>query len=369
MAKADRPGTASGHERDDRASPAQISNPQLRFEAKRALIWVMVVGLALLAVYIAQSLLVIFGALVFASIADGGARLLGRVLPIARAWRIALVLLLGTAFLVWLSMFAGTQISREAAQLPAIVEAQTERLFLWLNQQGFSINPDNVQQMAGQLMSGVGTVTRAIGGLLGGLTTVFLIVIIGIYVALEPRLYERGLAWMVTRERRESFYITLSEMAVTMRRLMAGRLFGMVFEGLFTWIMLSLYGVPMAALLGILTGLLAFIPNVGAVISGVLMVLVGFSGGLDMGLYTIFVYFLVQTIDGYIVVPLIARKTVDLAPALVLGAQLIMGILFGILGLFLADPLMAMIKVALERRSEQAAQREQGSPENKDAPI
>jgi predicted PurR-regulated permease PerM len=71
-----------------------------------------------------------------------------------------------------------------------------------------------------------------------------------------------------------------------------------------------------------------------------------------MGIYTIVVYFVVQTIDGNIVVPLIARRTVDLAPALVLGFQLIMGILFGILGLFLADPLLAMTKVWLARRSE-----------------
>src|SRR6187397_1833242 len=106
-----------------------------------------------------------------------------------------------------------------------------------------------------------------------------------------------------------------------MRRLMAGRLAGMVFEGVFTWAMLAVYGVPMAVLIGIITCLLAFIPNVGALIAGALMILVGFSGGSDMGLYTIFVYFLVQNIDGYILVPLIAKKTVDLAPALVLAMQ------------------------------------------------
>jgi predicted PurR-regulated permease PerM len=157
---------------------------------------------------------------------------------------------------------------------------------------------------------------------------------------------------MLPREQREDFSVTSSRMAYTMRRLMAGRLVGMVFEGVLTYVMLAVYGVPMAALLGILTGLLAFIPNVGALIAGSLMVLVGFSGGMDMGVYTIFVYLLVQTFDGYVVIPLIAKKTVDLAPALVLGAQLIMGVLFGVIGLFLADPLMAMIKVALERRAE-----------------
>jgi predicted PurR-regulated permease PerM len=60
----------------------------------------------------------------------------------------------------------------------------------------------------------------------------------------------------------------------------------------------------------------------------------------------------VQNIDGNIVVPLIARRTVDLAPAVELAMQLIMGILFGVLGLFLADPLLAMAKVWLQRRAE-----------------
>ena len=338
---------------DDRASPTSITSPALRWEAKRAGVWVAVIGLAALAIYISQALLVIFGALVFATMLDGGARLLGRVLPIGRGWRLGIVLLFGIGFLVWLGYFAGSQISREAAQFPEIVSQQAQRLIAWLDSRGFAIDQSDVQNVAGQLVTGVGTVTRALGGLFGGLTTLFLIAIIGIYVALEPRLYERGVAWMLPREKREDFCLTASRMAATMRRLMAGRLVGMVFEGVFTWIMLAAYGVPMAALLGILTGLLAFIPNVGALVAGGLMVLVGFSGGVEMGLYTILVYFVIQTFDGYLVIPLIAKKTVDLAPALVLGAQLIMGVLFGIIGLFLADPLLAMIKVALERRAEQ----------------
>lgn len=334
------------------SSPTRISDAQLRFEAKRAFVWTAVIGLVILAVYISQSLLVIFGAMVLASMIDGGARLLGRVLKIARMWRVGIVLLGSVAFLVWLISYAGTQISQEAAQLPQIVEVQLFQLIAWLEGQGFAIDQSDLRNLAGNLMSGVGTLTRAIGGILGGLTTVLLVGIIGIYFAMEPQLYERGVAWMLPRQRRSDFYETASRMGATMRRLMAGRLIGMIFEGVFTWALLSFYGVPMAALLGILTGLLAFIPNLGALIAGVLMVLVGFSGGTDMGLYTIFVYFLVQTFDGYVIIPLIAKKTVDLAPALVLAAQLIMGILFGILGLFLADPMLAMIKVMLERRAE-----------------
>ena len=339
---------------DSRANPTHITNPALRHEAKRAMLWVGIVGLTILAVYISGALLIIFGAMVFAAMLDGGARLLGRAVKIARIWRLAIVLLGSVLFLIWLGFFAGSQISQEAAELPNLIAQQVARAIDWAHGQGFVIEQREVQSVAGQLMSGVGVVTRAIGGVFGALSTLFLIAIIGVYVAMEPRLYERGVAWMLPPARRNDFHITADRMGQTMRRLMAGRLIGMVFEGIFTWLMLAVYGVPMAVLLGIITGLLAFIPNLGALLAGALMVMVGFSGGMDMGLYTIFVYFLVQTFDGYVVIPLIAKKTVDLAPALVLGAQLVMGLLFGVLGLFLADPLMAMIKVALERRSEQA---------------
>lgn len=342
------------------ASPTHIVNPELRREAWRAFVWASVIGAFLLAVYISQSLLVIFGAMVFASMIDGGSRLLGRVLPIGRTWRVGIVLILTIAVFVWLGFYAGTRISQEAAALPNVVGFQLGGLVGWLQEHGFAVEVADLKNMIGSVTSGVGMVTSAIGGILGGFTTMALVLIIGIYLALEPLLYERGVAWMVPKQMRGGFHITVSRMAYTLRRLMAGRLVGMAVEGLLTYALLAWYGVPMAALLGILVGLLAFIPNIGAVVSGVLMVLVGFSGGRDMGLYTLFVYFLVQNFDGYIIIPLIAKKTVDLAPALVLGAQLIMGILFGILGLFLADPMLAMIKVALERRAEHNKEAEDG---------
>lgn len=333
-------------------SPTHISDPKLAWEARRAFIWVGAVGIAVLCVYMAHSLLVIFAGMVFAAMIDGGARLVGRILPIGRGWRIAIVLALAVAFLVGTVTYAGTTITREAAELPGIIEEQLHRWALWARANGLDIDARSLQSFASQFSSGVGTVTRALTGILGGITSAVFMAILGIYIAMEPRLYERGVAWILPEASREDFYITASRMARALRHLLAGRLLGMVVEGIFTWIMLALYGVPMAALLGLITGLFAFIPNIGAVLSGLLMVMVGFSGGTDMGIYTIFVYFFVQTIDGYVLIPLIAKKTVDLAPALVLAAQLVMGVLFGIIGLALADPLMAMIKVALERRSE-----------------
>jgi putative permease len=345
------------------ASPSYIDSPVLRLEAYKAMVWVGVVGAAMLTVYVSESLLVIFGGLVFAAMIDGGSRLIAKFVPLPRTVRILLVLAAMVVFLVWLADFAGDQIAQQAAQLPAIVQGQAEQAFTWAEANGLGIEAADLQAILGQVMSGVGTLTRVLSGIAGWVTSSVLILIIGLYVALEPNLYERGVEWMAPRHRRLDLRITINRMASTLRRLMAGRLVGMLFEGVFTYLLLTIGAqlvgvgtVPMAALLAILTGLLAFVPNIGAIVSGVLMVTVGFSGGTEMGLYTVVVYLFVQNFDGYVVVPMIAKKTVDLAPALVLGAQLIMGLLFGILGLFLADPLLAMIKVALERRSERNAE-------------
>lgn len=355
--------TDPGEGPDLGASPSYIDSPVLRQETYKAMVWVGVVGMAVLAVYISQSLLVIFGGLVFAAMIDGGARLLGKLVPLPRTARILLLLAMIVAFFIWLASFAGDQIARQAAALPALIESQAELAFRWAQANGFAIKATDLQSLLGQVLSGVGTLPRVLTGIAGWVTSIVLILIIGLYVALEPRLYERGVEWMAPRHQRKDLHITIDRMVWTLRRLMAGRMIGMLFEGVFTYILLTfgaqLIGVgtvPMAALLAILTGLLAFVPNIGAIVSGVLMVTVGFSGGTEMGLYTLAVYFFVQNFDGYVVVPMIAQKTVDLAPALVLGAQLIMGLLFGILGLFLADPLLAMIKVALERRSERNAE-------------
>ena len=352
MAEETKPPTRTARRNSmKRAGPSDIADPLVRSEARKAFIWIGIAALFALAILMAQPILVIFGGMVFGAMVDGGARLLGRVLPIGRAWRVGIVMLLTAAFLVWVAMFAGSQIAAQAAALPKTIESQALRVVAWLAAHGIVIDVADVKGYLQQAIGGVSYLTRAVGGLIGALTTLFLIIVLGIYFAAEPRLYQRGLAWMLPTGSRAYFHETVDIMGKSLRRLLAGRLLGMAIEGVATWILLSLYGVPMAALLGLLTGLLAFLPNIGAPISGALMILVGFSGGTDMGIYCIVVYVVVQTVDGNIIVPMVAKKTVDLAPALVLGAQLIMGALFGILGLALADPLVALIKIALERQS------------------
>ena len=341
------------------AGPTEIDDPRLRFEVKKALIWLgmaMLFGIIILA---AAPLLLIIAGMVFAVLLDGGTRLLGKVLPIARGWRLLLVILGFVGFIGWTAYSAGTAFFQQFAALQEVVIGQVERLFAWADRTGVAdgLSFDGV---SGQLFSSVGRVTSLLGTAIGAITAAVLIIVIGIFIAAEPRLYDRGVAWMLPRRMRPSFFQISDHVGWALRRLLAGRLLGMLIEGIFTYVMLTLGArlvglepFPLAGLLALLTGLLAFIPNVGAAISGVLMVAVGFSLSQNAGFYAIFVYLFVQNFDGYVVIPMIARRTVDLAPALVLATQIVMGTLFGILGLMIADPVVAAIKAALEQYSKQ----------------
>ncbi|WP_343222218.1 AI-2E family transporter [Novosphingobium profundi] len=355
LAPAEAAAIANGHHplapRVHRVGPTDITDPLIRSEARKAFVWIGMLLFFALAVFLSQSLLVIFGGIVFGALLDGGARLLRRVVPLGRSWCVCIVLALALLAVAWVARFAGSQIAVQAAELPATIEGQYHVALAWLRDHGINVTAVDLRSIAREAMGGISQVTAVVGGLLGAFATLFLILVLGIYFALEPRLYRRGVAWMLPGDRRDHFEGTAQAMGAALRRLLFGRVIGMTLEGLFTWILLQTYGVPMAALLGLITALLAFLPNIGAPISGAIMILVGFSGGMEMGLYTLFVYVLIHLFDGYLIVPMIARKTVDLPPALVLAAQLIMGVLFGILGLALADPLVAMIKIWLEREA------------------
>lgn len=341
--------------------PSDFSDPLIRRELAKAAVWLGLAVAIALAALLAQPLLLIIGGLVFATMLDGGTRLLGRVLPIGRGWRLAIVCILAVLFIVWTIFLAGSQFAAEAENMRIVLTQQINNMLAWAEGMGFATG-DATGEIHRQIMGSIGKLTSAVGSALDAVSSIVMIIVIGIFVAIDPRLYERGIAWMLPVEKRGDFYVTTDRMAYMMRRLMAGRLVGMAVEGVGTWLLLSLGGVPMAALLGVLTGLLAFLPNIGSIISGILTILVGFSAGTDTGLWAIGVYATVQTVDGYLIVPMVAKRAVDLAPALILSAQLLFGALFGILGLTFADPIVAMLKVLLERRAENAAEAQGADP-------
>ncbi len=336
----------------DEFSPVEMRDPFLRKELKRAMIWLGLACVIALLIVLVQPLLIIFAGVVFAALLDGGVRLLGRVLPIGRGWRLLIVVLLTFAFLVGTFILTGVQVTEQVTQLRSTLESQANRFTVYLTSQGLMPGASDVNGIVKQALGSVGRVTSWVGSAIGAITSMFMILILGLFIAMDPGTYSRGMQWMVPVDLRPEFARTLVKMGATLRRLLAGRLLGMAVEGVASGIALAIGGVPMAMLLGIIAGILAFIPNVGAIVTGVLMVAVGFSAGVDTGYWAIGTYLVVQTIDGYVIVPMVAKRTVDLPPALTLGAQILASALFGILGLALADPMTAILKTALERRSE-----------------
>ena len=125
-------------------------------------------------------------------------------------------------------------------QLQATLLIQFDRLSQWAAGEGFVPGADDLKGLAQQAMGSVGKLTSWIGTALGAITTLFMIMVIGLFVAMEPSIYDRGLQWMVPSDHRAEFALTLQRMATQLRRLLAGRLAGMAFEGVFMWLALAL---------------------------------------------------------------------------------------------------------------------------------
>ena len=308
----------------ERPGPAEFRDPFVRRELAKAAIWLGMAVLIVGIIVLGQPLLLIVGGAIFAVFLDGGVRLIGDYLPVPRGWRLLIVLLLGFGFIGWVVWFAGTTIGAQFEALRQVVTAQFDRLIVLAERLGV-MPKSEPSDLGSQLLGGIGRLTSAVGSVIGAVASVIAMIVIGIFLASEPRLYDRGIAWMLPLRARSGFYRIAEHAGFTLRRLLFGRLMAMIFEGVFTWFMLTVGGVPMAGLLGLITGVLAFIPNIGAITSGVVMIAVGFSASANQGAWCIVVYFLVHNIDAYVVVPYVARRTVDIAPAVLLAMQLLMG--------------------------------------------
>ena len=256
MAATSEEAVAQAKAHDAAPGPTEIRSQLVRTELLKAAVWL---GLALLVgvcIVLIQPILLIFAGIVMASMLDGGTRLLGRILPIARGWRLLIVCLSLVAFLIWTVMFAGSQIADQAAALQTVVMGQVERIAAWASEHGMGEFQLDTKTITDNMAGTFGRVTAAVGTVLGALTSLVMILVLGVFIAIEPRLYERGVAWMLPIKARENFYITTARMGFTLRRLMAGRLLGMAVEGVGTWLACMAVGIPMAALMGLLTGLL-----------------------------------------------------------------------------------------------------------------
>ena len=184
---------------------------------------------------------------------------------------------------------------------------------------------------------------------LGAFGNTAIVVLLSIYLASEPRLYSAGFAKLFPVGSRPRVSEILHQIYETLRWWLIGKFGSMIFIGVLTWIGLSILGVPIALTLGIIAGLLSFIPNFGPIISAIPALLIAFIDSPITAVYVLLLYVGVQIVESNVVTPLIERETVELPPALTVIFQLGLGALVGGLGLVLATPLLAMFVVIVQQ--------------------
>ena len=183
---------------------------------------------------------------------------------------------------------------------------------------------------------------------IGAVGNFFILVLLSIYLAAEPRYYTRGFTNLFPLRRRTRVREILVAVNETLRWWLIGKLGSMLFIGVLTWIGLSLIGVPLALALGLIAGLLSFIPNFGPILSALPALLLAFIESPTLALYTLVLYVGVQLVESNLVTPMIERETVEIPPALTIVFQLTLAVLVGGLGLVLATPLLAVLIVVVQ---------------------
>jgi predicted PurR-regulated permease PerM len=195
----------------------------------------------------------------------------------------------------------------------------------------------------------VDSLTGILSSVGGAITDVVLVIVGGIFLAVEPDLYRRGLLKLVPRSGRGNLSQALDDCWTALRLWLLARLATMALVGLITGIGLYLIGVPAALTLGLLAGLLDFIPFVGPIIAAVPAVLLALALDPTSALWVVGLYLLVQQIEGNVITPVFQKRAVELPPALLLFALVACGLLFGIAGVLFAEPLTVVTYVLVKR--------------------
>jgi predicted PurR-regulated permease PerM len=304
---------------------------------------VLIAVLALVLVFAPAVLLVIFAGLLFGIFFGGGGDWLARHIGIARGWGIALfalliVLALGGASFAFAPAVM-EQFDRLTQEIPVAIESLRSRLeeYAWGEELLRRVTPGALMSSGGDWAAATAVTTT-----FGALGNFVIMLFIGLYVALDPVTYRRGLVSVFAPSLRPSGEEMLRKATETLKNWLVAQLMAMAVVGVLTWLGLWLIGVPLAPILGLIAALLAFIPNIGPIIAAVPAVLLALSDGPTTALLVVAVYVAVQTLESYAITPLIQQERVSLPPALIISMQLLMGVLFGVLGLALATPMAAL---------------------------
>lgn len=182
----------------------------------------------------------------------------------------------------------------------------------------------------------------------GTVTSFAIFVLLGVYLAYDPERYVAGFLALIPKHKRARVKGVLDKVCINLRWWIVSKLVAMAIIGLLTVIGLKLLDVPLAFILGLLIALLTFIPYIGAIIASIPAILIALSIDPWKALYVTLLYLGIHMIEGYLITPLVEQRTVSLAPALTVLAQLLLVILTGFIGLALASPL-TVVAIVLVR--------------------
>jgi predicted PurR-regulated permease PerM len=228
----------------------------------------------------------------------------------------------------------------------ALTLANRLKSFFGLGTQ-IGLNPRGLSGFGREFLTG-DTVSTAAGVGLTAANVISLGVVVfisTIYLVIRPAPWVDGFVSLFPAGWRPRAREVLYAMYQTVQRWFLGQLTAMTFIAVFWAISLTVIGVPFALLLGIFSGLVSFIPYVGALISIVIPVLLALISDPFTVVWVILAFIIIQQIEGNILQPIVMSRAVDLHPALVVFAILVMGTLFGLVGVFLAVPLVAALQV------------------------
>ena len=344
--------------RDVEAIPGEgiapiIPEPIPRFTLAEAL-GVLAVALGIFIVWrTSSSLLVIFAGILLASFIDSCALALGRIVPVGRVWRLSLVIVVMAGLMVIGAVSGARKLPEQAGLLIRVMDTQLD--VLQQNLLAFGVDlfgpeggrdfsrwfPDH-DKLFGHAQSAVGTTASVLANTL-------VVLFLGLLFSFHPSAYRDGVVLLVRPSSRQRVAGVLDEMGDVLRSWLVGQLIRIVLMGVCVWLALYLLGIPGAFLLGAQAGASNFVPYLGPILAGIPIGLVAMPLGLSKMIWAVGIYTAIQSIEGYVIGPLIQRRTAQLSPAWTLVAIVLFGSLFGALGIALALPLFAVGRIAVLR--------------------
>ena len=295
-------------------------------------------------------LLMLFGAIVIASIFRAVADVICKYtkLPNGVSTALAIILVLGS--LAALIALFGAHVAQQVQTLRETLPAAWKTLEQRIGDIGLSTQLDKlvatITAPGGGSLSGFGRTLLSIGS---GLADLLVVIFAGIYLATQPNFYRTGLIKLVPPLRRKIAAEAMLESERALRLWLKGQAIAMVVVGLLTGFGLWWLEMPSALTLGLLAGVLEFIPFAGPIIAAVPAILLALAVSPELTLWVVLLYVAVQQFEGNLLTPLVQQYAVDLPGAVLLFSLIGFGSLFGTLGIILAAPLAVVSMVLVKR--------------------